>query len=1364
MKRDKFQPFVVPLLLILASFFGNYFSIPLFFGADFLFGSIFVFILLYLYGPIWGIIGAIIGHGYTYFLWGHPYGFFNFLSETVFIAIFMKKGRRNFILMDGLFWILFGIWFVLIEHGVIMNMGRTTTSFIMLKQSINGVFNATIASLAISYIDFGRLIKEKAMERRILFRQSIFNLLMIMVLFPTLFFTAIQINHEKRMMEEELIDHLNTTADYAQSKILNWFNGQMKVVEIFALIASDSPMRPSPRLQRTAEILRGTSEGLVSLHVEDARGISIAFDPPFNTRGASNIGLDFSWREWFQAVKETKSIHVSEVFIGKTAIFQPIIQVSYPVMKGDRFMGVSTAALNLKKMDDMLRSFRTERALNYTLLDNKQRVIATTEDGLRIMDLWALKKKGKVTPLKNEIRIWQPEDGKLPTLTRWKNSFYIKEVIIPSPLSWKIIVEAPISPLQHSLYTLYIKNLLFMAFFIVIALVLSFIFSHTLTRPLAGLLDATSSWLSGADNVRWPSSPIFEIDSLIENFKEITGTLEKNFNKIEEKNAELARINESLKDEMAERLRIEEALRLNEERFRAIADYTYGWENWVDPEGKIIWINPGVERITGYTVEEYKKLADETPQPLIIDEDRERMARHFKAALQGGSGRDIEFRIMCKDGSIKWVSLSYQPIFDSKGLPLGHRSSIKDITERKKVEEEALRLSRESSTMARIGLIVSSTLDLDEILEQFAKEVAKLVPVDGITIALIDGEKHIVRIGYSWGITVEDRDKGDVFPLQGTVAEKIYREKAGFILDMEDREEIARTYPTLLRDFDAGVRSRMNAPLIYRDRVIGLLNIKAKRSGAFTYDDLRLTEAIANQIAGAVANAQIYQELKSKERALRESEAKYRSVVDNSLVAFCIIQDNKFRFVNKRLCEMTGYSMEEIYYIDPLSFVHPDDRKKVTESLKRRLAREVESETYEFRMIKKDGTVLSAMVLGGVIEYEGKPATTSTILDITKEKALENQLLQAQKMEAIGALAGGIAHDFNNILMTILGYTSLMLMEMDKHDKNYERLKIIESQVQSGADLTRQLLGFARGGKYEVKTTNINGLLVKTADMFGRTKREINIYKKLADNLWPVDVDRGQMEQVFLNLFVNAWQAMPGGGALYIETKNITLDESTPTPYNIPPGRYIKISITDTGVGMDEATMQRIFEPFFTTKELGRGTGLGLASVYGIIKNHGGAITVYSEKGKGSTFNIYLKASDKAVVEERREVAEIQKGQELILLIDDQEMILDVGKEMLKTLGYKVLCAKGGLEAIEIYKKEGDHIALVILDMIMPGMTGEETYVKLKEINPSIKVILSSGYSMNSQATSIMEKGCNGFIQKPFNMVELSAKIKDVLK
>ncbi|MBW2333596.1 MAG: response regulator [Deltaproteobacteria bacterium] len=418
---------------------------------------------------------------------------------------------------------------------------------------------------------------------------------------------------------------------------------------------------------------------------------------------------------------------------------------------------------------------------------------------------------------------------------------------------------------------------------------------------------------------------------------------------------------------------------------------------------------------------------------------------------------------------------------------------------------------------------------------------------------------------------------------------------------------------------------------------------------------------------------------------------------------------------------------------------------------------------FEMDFKAKDGSIINSVMFARHIQLKGKIFIITAFLDMTERKRLEVQLQQAHKMEAIGTLAGGIAHDFNNLLMGILGSTSLMLFNITSNHPHYESLKNVEQYVQSGAKLTKQLLGIARGGKYEVKPADLNKLLEKTSEMFRRTSKDIRIYAKYQTQIWPVEVDQSQIEQVLLNLYVNAWQAMPDGGELYLQSENVFLDEEHVRLLSLKPGRCVKLTITDTGVGMDETTIQRIFDPFFTTKEMGRGTGLGLASVYGIIKNHDGIIDVFSKKGEGATFSIYLPASDKKIIEEKEKPREILKGVEMVLLVDDEDSIVDVGGEILHMMGYQVLSARSGKEAVELYQKNQATIDIVVLDMIMPEMGGEETHDKLKEINPKVKVLLSSGYSIDGKAKEILEKGCDGFIQKPFTVEELSQKIREIL-
>ena len=545
--------------------------------------------------------------------------------------------------------------------------------------------------------------------------------------------------------------------------------------------------------------------------------------------------------------------------------------------------------------------------------------------------------------------------------------------------------------------------------------------------------------------------------------------------------------------------------------------------------------------------------------------------------------------------------------------------------------------------------------------------------------------------------------------------------------------------------------------------------VKALRKGAFDYLKKPIEpEELITTVQNALEQKKLKAECKKAEKALEESEEKCRTILDANPDPFVIYDiEGKVIYFNPAFTKVFGWTLNERLGKKMDIFV-PEENWPETKMMIEKLLAGESFNSIETCRFTKNGDRIPVSISGVVyLEQGGKPAGSAiSVRDIREQKRLETQLQQFKKMEAIGTLAGGIAHDFNNLLMGIQGCTSLMLCENTLSNPYCRHLNSIEQYIESATDLTRQLLGFARSGKYRVKPTDLNELLKKSSGMFWRTKKEITIHTNYQKDVWTVEVDQGQIEQVLLNLFVNASHAMPDGGKLYLQTENVVLDENYSYHFKVKSGRYVKISITDTGSGMDETIQERVFEPFFTTKEMGRGTGLGLAASYGIIKNHGGIIEVFSKKGKGTTFTVHLPASEKVRKKEMTDgvIRRSLKGTETILLVDDEEMIIDVGKQMLEKLGYQVLIAKNGRDAMEIYRKNENNTDMVILDMVMPDMGGGEAYSKLKEINPNITVLLSSGYSIEGRATEILKRGCDSFIQKPFRMRELSRKIREVLE
>ena len=556
--------------------------------------------------------------------------------------------------------------------------------------------------------------------------------------------------------------------------------------------------------------------------------------------------------------------------------------------------------------------------------------------------------------------------------------------------------------------------------------------------------------------------------------------------------------------------------------------------------------------------------------------------------------------------------------------------------------------------------------------------------------------------------------------------------------------------------------------------------LAALRCGA--YDYLRKPfefEEFLRTVENALNQKALKHEKDKINHKLYRSEEKYRYLVQNSPdIIYTLDAEGNFTFLSEALEHLLGFTVDGLIGKHYTTIVWEEDQDKAQWFFDERrsgaraasgivLRLKAVGDGQQNESVRRHLTVeLKSM---GIYEESTRDGarrhvgTHGVIRDISERQRLYAQLQNAERMESLGTLAGGIAHDFNNLLMGIQGRSSLISMDLEDPHPVLEHLHAIDDYILSATHLTKQLLGFARGGKYEVKPTDINELVLKSANMFGRTKKEIIIETQFHNANIVVEADRRQIEQVLLNLYVNAWQAMPDGGTLRLETKHVVLGDNDCKPYQVEPGRYAHVSVTDTGVGMDEKTLQHIYDPFFTTKEKSRGTGLGLASAYGIVQNHAGIIHAESKTEYGTTFNLYLPISEKLVVKEPSSEKPIYNGSETILIVDDEDMIIEVGQALLKKMGYQVITAKSGEEALEVVHREGAGVDLVILDMIMPGMDGGRTFDGIRETCPDMPIMLASGYAINGQAQKIMNRGCNGFIQKPFSVSELSQKVRQIL-
>jgi two-component system, cell cycle sensor histidine kinase and response regulator CckA len=499
--------------------------------------------------------------------------------------------------------------------------------------------------------------------------------------------------------------------------------------------------------------------------------------------------------------------------------------------------------------------------------------------------------------------------------------------------------------------------------------------------------------------------------------------------------------------------------------------------------------------------------------------------------------------------------------------------------------------------------------------------------------------------------------------------------------------------------------------------------------------------------------------------ALAESEKQFKSLNENAPIVICTLNpQGLFSYVNPEWENVLGHSREGILGRHFSNFVLPHYIDDYTRAFTRVRDKMEILSGLPVKLLHRDGSRRFFSISASPnLDGEGKISNVICLLkDQTGERELQAQLFQSQKMEAIGTLAGGIAHDFNNLLMGIQANVSLLRMENNQGKKCLERIDSVERQIQTGASLTRQLLGYARKGKYRPTPLCLNALIQEALTAFGRTRKALTIRYDLFEALPRIQADRGQMELVLLNLLINASDAMPDGGTLTASTDVQTVPSAEMQSLALGPGNYVHLRISDTGIGMDKKTQERIFEPFFTTKAMGRGTGLGMASVYGVVKNHNGVIAVSSKPGEGTTFDLYFQAAMDACPAPAQRQA-LRPGSGRILFVDDEPELLRVETELMERIGYRVTCTQSSFEALQYLTENPGSFDLVIIDMIMPGMGGRELYGHIRRLSPEMRILFSTGFGDASGTADLLRHDQSDIICKPYTAEALSQKIISML-
>ncbi len=764
--------------------------------------------------------------------------------------------------------------------------------------------------------------------------------------------------------------------------------------------------------------------------------------------------------------------------------------------------------------------------------------------------------------------------------------------------------------------------------------------------------------------------------------------------------------------DITERRRAEELLRESENKYRSIFETTGAGTIIVEEDMTISLANAELEKLTGYSraeVEGKKKWTE-----FVAEEDLEVMKKNHYARRNdpGSAPRSYEFRLLDRQGNVKNVLLTVAVIPGTKKSV----ASILDISERKRAEEEfraSEQTLRRTFDQAPLGAAV---LALDN---RYLRVNAELCRITGYL------EQELLSIGFT-DITHPD--------------------------DYEKNMRLTRQM--LAGDFD---NFQMDKRYIRKDGKTVWVRLFARivkdASGKPIYF-FPMVEDITDR--------------KRAEGALSESQEKYRLVVENASDAIFVIQDGFVQFPNARTMELSGYTAEELSRMSFLNIVHPDDRKAVQDRYLRRIAGEKFSNVHSYRCINRSGEVVWVQTNSVPTLWNGRPATINFVRDITQEKKLEAHLLQAQKMEAIGTLAGGIAHDFNNILTAILGYAELADLELEDGSKAKSNLQHSIKASHRAKDLVQQILAFSRQGKQEKKPLNITPLIKEDLKLLRASlPATIEIRQEIDKDLGTIEADPTQIHQIMMNLGTNASHAMSEkGGILEVVLSNVNVNGGMSySTAEIEPGSYLRLSVSDTGCGMSSETLKKIFDPYFTTKEVGKGTGLGLAMVHGIVKSYGGGIIVSSEPGKGSTFDIYfprVEAYEVSRVPDKVESMPLG-GHERVLLVDDEMAIVEVGRNILDHLGYEVVVRTSSVEALELFRVQPNRFDLVITDMTMPNLTGDRLAQELLKIRPEIPIILCTGFSERMTEEKAKTLGVREFVMKPLVMMDLALAIRRAL-
>jgi two-component system cell cycle sensor histidine kinase/response regulator CckA len=792
---------------------------------------------------------------------------------------------------------------------------------------------------------------------------------------------------------------------------------------------------------------------------------------------------------------------------------------------------------------------------------------------------------------------------------------------------------------------------------------------------------------------------------------------------------------------------VETSLTLEKAYFEQLIENAPEAISIIDEERRILRINGEFTRVFGFSADE---AAGKPLDQLIVPPDRYAETAWIGECIKTQSKLSVETRRRRKDGSLVEVQLSTSPVM-LNGKRVGAYASYRDITEQKRAEEL-------NAALYAIAARSQSAEDLQQFFAAIHNIVGQLMNARNFYVALYDPQSQLLSFPYF----VDEEDPTPVPKALGRgLTEYVLRSGEPLLATPAVFSELVRRGEVEL--IGASSVDWLGVPLKSGANCIGALVVQSySENTRFGERDREILKFVSQQLAAAI-------EHKRYEEALRRSEARSRSLILSAAFGICrCTLGGRFLDVNPALISMLGYgSVEDLLALDVRRdvFVSPQELDRLAEDNHRTGS----LNGVEVQWKRKEGRVIIVRLSGCAATFSDEPEEVLELIaeDITDRRQLEEQLRQAQKMDAVGRLAGGVAHDFNNLLMVINGYTEVLLEELDKDGPLHDKVHSIQQAADRAATLTRQLLAFSRKQLLELKVVDVNKVVGDMERLLRPLIGEnIELVTRLSTQTGHTRADASQLEQVIMNLVVNAKDAMLEGGKLTLQSADVTVGSNFSQHRFIQPGRYAVISVSDTGHGMDKETQTRIFEPFFTTKEKGKGTGLGLSTVYGIVKQSNGYVFAQSEIGAGTTFYVYLPRVEDAAEEISPVTVPPNEagGTETVLLVEDEESVRELVHLTLVSRGYKVIEAENGEAGLRVAAECKEPIDILITDVMMPGMGGRDLAKQLLELRPGIGVLYLSGYTEDAIATQGVLSPGTAFLQKPFTLQNLAKKVREVLR